>query len=205
MTEPQTSFRVADIPSQDGYKLATGLVVPRPIGWIGSVSAAGVDNVAPYSFFNVMSGDPVHVVFSPGGGNRKDTLDNVREIAEFTVNIVTAETVVAMNETAAMIPADEDEFEHAGITKLASVEIGPCRVAEAAATMECRVIDIVHIGTENAGNYLVIGEAVMIHVADRLLDGTRIDQRELKAIGRHTGNWYSNATDLFTLDRPTET
>ena len=202
MTESQTTFRLADLAGQDAYKLATGLIVPRPIGWIGTVSAAGVDNVAPYSFFNVMSGDPVHVIFSPGGGARKDTLDNVREVDEFTVNIVTAETVEAMNTTAATLPADEDEFDHAGITKVPSLEIAPCRVAEATATMECRVIDIVHIGREGAGNHLVIGEAVMIHVADRVLDGTRINQEELKAIGRHAGNWYSNATDLFTVERP---
>ncbi len=202
MTESQTSFRLADLAPQDGYKLATGLIVPRPIGWIGTVSADGVDNVAPYSFFNVMSGDPVHVIFSPGGSARRDTLDNVREVPEFTVNIVTAETVEAMNATAASLPADEDEFEHAGITKLPSTEIGPCRVAEATATMECRVIDIIHIGREGAGNHLVIGEAVMIHAADRVLDGTRVLQEELRAIGRHAGSWYSNATDLFSLDRP---
>jgi len=202
MTDPQTSFRLADLSGVDGYKLATGLIVPRPIGWIGTVSGDGVDNVAPYSFFNVMSGDPVHVVFSPGGSARRDTLDNVRAVPEFTVNIVTAETVEAMNATAASLPADEDEFEHAGITKLPSVEIGPCRVAEATATMECRVIDIVHVGREGGGNHLVIGEAVMIHVADRVLDGTRVDQHELKAIGRHAGSWYSNATDLFSIDRP---
>ncbi|MBT5139471.1 MAG: flavin reductase family protein [Acidimicrobiaceae bacterium] len=202
MIESQTSFRVADISAQDGYKLATGIVVPRPIGWIGTVSASGLDNLAPYSFFNVMSGDPVHVVFSPGGGARKDTLDNVREVGEFTVNVVTAETVEAMNATSATLPADEDEFEHASITKLSSVEIGPCRVAEATATMECVVTDIVHVGHKDGGNHLVIGEAVMIHVANRVLDGTRILQDELRAIGRHAGSWYSNATDLFSIERP---
>ena len=202
MIESQTSFRIADVPSQDCYKLVTGLVVPRPIGWIGTVSTPGVHNLAPYSFFNVMSGDPIHVVFSPGCGARKDTLNNVREIGEFTVNIVTVETLEAMNATAATIPADEDEFDHGGVTKLKSVEIAPCRVAEAVATMECRVVDIVHVGREGGGNHLVIGEAVMLHVAERVLDGTRIDQGELRAVGRHAGNWYSNATDLFTIERP---
>ena len=203
MAEPHTTFRVADI-GGDGYKLGTGLVVPRPIGWIGSRSADGRDNLAPYSFFNVMSGDPLHVVFAPGVGEgvRKDTLDNVTATREFTVNIVTAETVEAMNATAASLPPDEDEFDHAGLTKLASHDIAPFRVGEAAATMECRVVDIVHIGREGGGSGLVIGEVLVIHVADRLLDGTRVDQAELKAIGRHAGNWYSHATDLFDITRP---
>lgn len=203
MAEPHTTFRVADI-GGDGYKLGTGLVVPRPIGWIGSRSVDGRDNLAPYSFFNVMSGDPLHVVFAPGMGEgvRKDTLDNVREVPEFTVNIVTAETVHQMNATAASIPADADEFEHAQLTKLRSHEIEPFRVGEAAATMECRVVDIVHVGREGGGSALVIGEVILIHVADRLLDGTRVDQAELRAIGRHAGNWYSNATDLFDITRP---
>jgi flavin reductase (DIM6/NTAB) family NADH-FMN oxidoreductase RutF len=176
--------------------------VPRPIGWIGTVSAAGVDNLAPYSFFNLIGSDPIHAAFSPGGGGRKDSLDNVREVPEFTINIVTAETAVAMNDTSATLPPEGDEFDHAGLTKLPSVDIAPCRVAEATATMECRVTDIVHVGREGAGNHLVIGEVVLIHAADRVLDGTRINQEELKAIGRHAGNWYSNATDLFTLERP---
>ena len=80
-------FHVADLQGVDGYKLATGLIVPRPIGWIGSISADGVVNLAPYSFFNVVSGQPPTFVFSPGRGGRKDTLANVREVGEFTINV----------------------------------------------------------------------------------------------------------------------
>lgn len=204
MAEPHTSFRVAELHPADPYKLASGLVVPRPIGWIGTQSADGVDNLAPYSFFNLVGSDPIHAAFSPGGGAgvRKDSLDNVRDVPEFTINIVTAETVEAMNATAASLPATADEFEHAGLTKLESTEIRPMRVGEATATMECRVTDIVHVGRPEGGNGLVIGEIVMIHVADRVLDGTRVLQEELRAVGRHVGSWYSNATDLFAIDRP---
>lgn len=204
MVEPHTTFRIADLPPIDPYKLASGLVVPRPIGWIGTRSAEGVDNLAPYSFFNLVGNDPIHAAFSPGGGGgiRKDSLDNVRAVPEFTINIVTAETVEAMNATAASLPAEDDEFEHAGLTKVASTEISPMRVGEATATMECRVTDIVHVGNPEGGNGLVIGEIVVIHVADRVLDGTRVKQDELRAIGRHAGSWYSHATDLFAIDRP---
>lgn len=202
MTEPQTSFRVADLEMVEAYKLTSGLVVPRPIGWVGTISADGVDNLAPYSFFNLVGNDPPHVAFSAGGG-RKDSLDNVRVIGEFTLNVVTAETVEAMNATSASVPAEADEFELAGLTKLASHDIRPHRVGEATATMECRVTDIVAIGRPDGGNHLVIGEVLLVHVADRILDGTRVDQAELRAVGRHAGSWYSHAVDLFSIDRPT--
>ncbi|MCP3936839.1 MAG: flavin reductase family protein [Actinomycetia bacterium] len=203
MSQPSdhSTFDLSEISPIDAYKLTSGLVVPRPIGWIGTLSSTGSPNLAPYSFFNLIGNDPPHLAYSPGGG-RRDSLDNVREIPEFTVNIVTVETVEAMNATAASLPPDEDEFDHAGLTKVASRMIAPPRVAEATATMECRVSDIVHIGRPGGGNHLVIGEIVMIHVADRVLDGTRVDPVALGAVGRHAGSWYSHSTDLFTFERP---
>ncbi|MEO0494550.1 MAG: flavin reductase family protein [Actinomycetota bacterium] len=204
MSDPSTTFLIDEIAPHDAYKLCSGLIVPRPIGWIGSLSADGIANLAPYSFFNLIGNDPMHVGFSPGsvGGSDKDSLANVRAVPEFTVNIVTDETVVAMNDTAATLPPEEDEFEHAGLTKLDSQLIRPPQVAEAIATMECRVTDIVHIGREGGGNDLVVGEVIAIHVADRVLDGTRVDQHGLRAVGRHAGSWYSHATDLFDITRP---
>lgn len=204
MTEPQTSFVIDEINPLDAYKLCSGLIVPRPIGWIGTIGEDGVANLAPYSFFNLIGNDPMHAAFSGGasGGSDKDSVANVRMVPEFTLNIVTSETVEAMNATAATLPRDRDEFEHAGLTKIPSTQIRPSRVAEATATMECRVVDIVHIGRPENGNDLVIGEILVVHVADRVLDGTRVDQHELRAIGRHAGSWYSNATDLFDIDRP---
>ena len=204
MAEASTTFLIDDIAPHDAYKLCSGLVVPRPIGWVGSLSGEGVANLAPYSFFNLIGNDPMHAAFSGGvsGGADKDSVANVREIPEFTLNIVTDETVVAMNATAATLPREQDEFEHAGLTKAESTLIRPPRVAEATASMECRVVEIVHVGRAGGGNDLVIGEIVAIHVADRVLDGTRVDQAELRAVGRHAGSWYSHATDLFDIDRP---
>ena len=204
MSDAPTTFFTDEMAAHDAYKLCSGLIFPRPIGWIGSLSADGIANLAPYSFFNLIGNDPMHVAFSPGsvGGGDKDSLANVKQVPEFTVNIVTAETVAAMNDTAATLPSEEDEFEHAGLTKLASERIRPPRVAEATATMECIVVDIVHVGRSGGGNDLVIGEVVVVHVADRVLDGTRVNQSELQAVGRHAGNWYSHATDLFDLTRP---
>ncbi len=202
--EHKTVFRTDELRGADGYKLITGLVVPRPIGWIGSVSADGVHNLAPYSFFNAVSGEPPTVVFSAGRGHgtRKDTADNVLATREFTVNVVTMATVEAMNTSSASLPADEDEFEHAGLTPLDSTLIAPKRVGEAAAQMECRLVADLHIGTEGGGNWLFVGEVVAFHVDTDLLDGTRVDQAELGAVGRHVGNLYSTTEHLFDLVRP---
>ncbi|MDH3300951.1 MAG: flavin reductase family protein [Acidimicrobiia bacterium] len=200
----KVTFLVDELQGVDGYKLVTGLVVPRPIGWIGSTSPEGVNNLAPYSFFNAVSGDPPTVIFSAGAGpgTRKDTADNVKASGEFTVNIVTDEVAEAMNVTSAAVPAAIDEFAHAGLTPVSGVVVGAPRVAEAKAQMECRVTHHLHIGREGGGNRLFVGEVVAFHVNEDLLDGTRVDQAALAAIGRHVGNGYSRTHDLFTMIRP---
>lgn len=201
MTDKQR-FTVAELAGADGYKLTTGLVVPRPIGWIGTVSSAGVANLAPFSFFNAVSGAPPTFVFSPGKTGRRDTLDNVREIGEFTINIVSEDVVEAMNATSASFEPGVDEFEACGLTAVPSTSIRPPMVGECKANIECVVTQIVDVGHPDHGNALVIGEAVEFHVAPQLLDGTRVDQIELRAIGRHAGNTYSRAVEVFELIRP---
>ncbi len=204
VTEPKTTFNVADLSPVEGYKLGSGLVVPRPIGWIGTRGTDGSENLAPYSFFNMVSGDPPTFLYSPGPNpdGPKGSLRNAEETRLFSINIVTAETVEAMNATAATVPHGESEFGLAGVTSIPGPATGVPTVAEATATIECRVTQFVKVGREGGGNVLVIGEAVAFHVADRILDGTRVDQAGLRAVGRHVGNTYSNATDLFDIVRP---
>ncbi len=206
MTSPsgKTTLLVDELSAIDGYKLTTGLIVPRPIGWIGSRSAEGAHNLAPYSFFNAVSGNPPTIVFSPAAGPnaRRDTATNVLATGEFSVNIVTAEVAEAMNATSASLAPDEDEFVHAGLTATAGSVIDAPLVRECRAQLECVLVDHLHIGATDAGNTLIVGQVVAFHIDDELLDGTRIDQEGLQAIGRHAGNTYSNATDLFELKRP---
>jgi len=196
------SFPVEDLQGAEGYKLGSGLIVPRPIGWIGTVDADGSTNLAPYSFFNMVAGVPPTFVFAPGNSVRRDTLANVRSVPEFTINIVTDEVVDAMNATAASLEAGASEFDLPGITAIPSERIRPPRVGECKATIECVVDQIVAVGDPAHGNSLVIGHAVMFHVDDALLDGTRIDQAALRAVGRHAGNTYSRTSDQFDIVRP---
>lgn len=195
------TFVTEELSGTDPYKLLTGLIVPRPIGWIGSRSASGSDNLAPYSFFNAISGDPPMVMFSPGAG-RKDTRDNVVATGVFTLNVVTVDLVTAMNESAASIPDGNSEFDHAGLTAVDATLVDAPMVAECPATMECRMTQHFHVGRPDGGNTVIIGEVVAFHIDDRLLDGTRVDQAALGAVGRHVGELYSTTETLFGLPRP---
>jgi flavin reductase (DIM6/NTAB) family NADH-FMN oxidoreductase RutF len=197
-------FMAAEIDAIDAYKLMTGLVVPRPIGWIGTRSAVGVNNLAPYSFFNGVAASPPTVMFAPTGQPhaRKDTLANVRATEVFTVNIVSFALADAMNATSGTYPEEVDEFEVAGLTVRAAESIDAPIVAEAPASFECRVSQIVEIGAAPMGSSVVFGEIVAFNIDERILHGTRIDQVLLDPIGRHAGNWYSRSREMFEVERP---
>lgn len=197
------NFAVSDLAPVDTYKLLTGLVVPRPIGWIGTVDADGRPNVAPYSFFNAVSGAPPTVIYSVGVGARgaKDSLANAVETGEFTCNIVGMAVAEGMNQSAAELPHGESEFDFAGLTPEPSVDVGAPRVAEARASFECRLTQTVEIG-DPVANVVVFGEAVRFHIDDDILDGTRVDFEGLDAVGRLAGNWYADTRNRFELVRP---
>ncbi len=206
--EPKRTYLVEDMDPGSSYKLGTGLTVPRPIGWIGTVDADGNHNLAPYSFFNMMAIYPPTFVVAPVLGGRKDTLSNLETTREFTVNIVTEETVEQMNATAATLDAGVSEFEATGLTPMASETVAAPMVGEATANFECVVTQIIPVGKPSGDlpgtGMLVIGEATRIHVAERVVDDHfNVDQVELKAIGRHVGGMYTTtANSLFTIDRP---
>lgn len=189
----------------DAYKLLIGLVVPRPIGWIGSVDAAGVRNLAPFSFFNAVAATPPTVIFSPlmQKGARKDTLRNVEEVGEFTVSFVSSDLADAMNLTSGRYPSDVDEFEMANLTPVGGTKVRAPMVAEARANLECRVSQLVPVGRPPMNSVLVIGEVVAFHVREDLLDGTRVDQAGLDLIGRMGGPNYTRTRDVFGMERPT--
>lgn len=198
------SFDPATMAPDDAYKLLIGLVVPRPIGWIGTMSTAGVRNLAPYSFFNAVSGYPPTVMFSPGRfeGRRKDSWANAEDTGEFTANIVGRHLAERMNVSSGRVDASVDEFALAGLTAAAGAVVNAPMVAEADANLECRVTQIVPVGREPRDAVVILGEVVRLHIRTSLLDGTRIDQAALDAIGRMGGPRYTTTADIFEMIRP---
>lgn len=187
--------------SDDRYKLLTGLIVPRPIGWIGTRRSDGTNNLAPFSFFNVVSSNPPVVFFSAGShrDRPKDSATLAEESGEFTVNIVSEDVAEAMSITSGSYAAEDDEFDIAGLTAVDGVEVHAPIVEESPANLECKVRQIIEIGERNR---LVLGDVVAIHVEERVLDGTRIDNDALRAIGRMAGSTYVNTRDRFDIVRP---
>lgn len=207
-SEPKRSYDVKDLEPVDAYKLGSGLTVPRPIGWIGTMSNEGVRNLAPYSFFNMVAMYPPTFVVAPQLTSRKDTLANLQATGVFTINIVTEETVEAMNLSSGTYPAEIDEFELCGLTPISADTNDAPLVAEAVANFECTVVQSIPVGEQRDGlagtGMLVIGEAQRIHVAERVSDEAfHIDPVELRAVGRHAGSWYNRTSDsLFKVERP---
>lgn len=189
------------------YKLMIGSVVPRPIGWISTVSDAGIPNLAPFSFFNAVCSNPPTVLFCPSirgaDGSEKDTLKNVRANGEFVVNIVSEALAEAMNLSAAELPPEMDEFAYAGVTAEPSQVVKPPRVGESLIHYECRMTQIIEISTQPGGGSIVIGEVLHLHVDDSVMIGSdKIDVLKLQPIGRLAGASYCRVNDLFDLARP---
>jgi flavin reductase (DIM6/NTAB) family NADH-FMN oxidoreductase RutF len=186
----------------DNYKLLTNLVVPRPIAWVTSLSASGVVNLAPFSFFNAVGSDPLYIIISIGHNDRgepKDTAKNIRTNGEFVVNLVTEDLFGAMNISAADFPADESELEAAHLHFAPSVHVKVPRVAEAQASLECKLFSEQALGA----NMLFIGEVVMFHVADHLIDA-RMHINNFAPIGRlGSPSVYCRTTDRFDVARIT--
>lgn len=198
------SFDMTEIDPTDVYKLMTGLVVPRPIGWVATVDDHGRPNLAPYSFFQCVATNPPVVLFSAGvvNGHQKDSLLNARSTGEFTCNIVDRTTAEAMNASSAELDRGESEFDFAGLTPIPAADVAAPVVAEAKASFECRVQQIVELGTPPMEHAVVFGEVVRVNVADDILDGTRVDFAALDAVGRLAGNAYVTTRDRFDLTRP---
>ena len=178
------------------YYLLTGLVIPRPIAWVSTVSPEGVDNIAPHSYFNLVSSDPPHVMFASTGV--KDTLRNIRASGEFVVNLVTTDLVEEMNATATDLPPDIDEFDWVGLESAPSRTVGARRVARAKAHFECRVVHDLPVGNGN----MVVGRVTHVHVDPSVWSEGRVAARLLDPVCRLAGTRYATLGDSFQLPRP---
>ena len=202
-TGSQVTIDPAAIPPHQVYKILIGSVVPRPIAFVSTVSREGKLNLAPFSFFNAICGDPPTVCFSTSFREpRKDTYMNVKATGEFVVNIVSEEIAEKMNLCYGDYPNGADEFEISGLTAVPSDLIRPPRVRESHVNMECRLTQIVDISARPYGGSLIIGEVIRFHVDDGIIDNFRIDADKLQAIGRMGGNEYARTRDRFEMIRP---
>ncbi len=193
----------------DGHGLPhnpfNALVVPRPIGWISSRDKKGVDNLAPYSFFNAVAYTPPQVMFSSTGSKAdqdgaKDTLANIQDTGVFCVNIVGKDMLDAMNATSETLPNNVDEFAHAGLEKAACETINCARVTNIPAALECELIDTVVM--RGGQNTVVFGEVTGIYMDDAFLVDGKFDSAKFMPVGRLGYMDYSMVTDSFELIRP---
>ncbi|MFN5219190.1 MAG: flavin reductase family protein [Sphingomonadales bacterium] len=191
------------------HQYLLGSVGPRPICFASTIDAQGRPNLAPFSFFNVVSANPPVLVFAPNNSGRdgspKHTYLNAKEVPEVVVNVVTYSMVQQMNVAAAPWDKGISEFEKDGFTPIASDLIKPLRVKESPVQMECRVIEIKEFGTGGGAGNLVMAEVLKIHINKEFIgaDG-KIDQTKIDLVGRMGGSWYCRTTPdaLFQLAQP---
>lgn len=191
----------------EGHRLAhdplNAIVAPRPIGWISSVSAEGVRNLAPYSFFNLFNYKPPIIGFCSQG--EKDSLNNIRATGEFVWNLVSHDLAAAMNASSAGVPAEVDEFALSGLASLASRAVAPPRVAESFVQFECHLSQIVQLTRADGAPlpaWLVLGEVVWIHIDPRAIVEGSYDTAAANPVLRGGGQDYFTLGTRFQAKRP---
>ena len=198
---------VNDLRASEFYQHMVRIIVPRPIAWVSTRSAARVDNLAPFSYFTGVGSRPPTLLFCPANrrdGSPKDTLANIGETGEFVVNVVTDDLASSMNATAAEIDADESEFDLAGIEMTESERVNVARVQKAPVQIECRLRDWIRVGEGPGGANIVLGDVLLLHIDPAVSNPEGFVEPELlDAVGRMGGLSYCRTRDRFDLPRPT--
>lgn len=201
-----------DLPVQKLHQYLLGAIGPRPIAFASTVDAEGKPNLAPFSFFNVFSANPPILIFSPARSGRtnttKDTYNNVKVVPEVVINVVNYDIVHQMSLASSPYDPGVNEFEKAGFTALKSDSVKPFRVAESPVQFECKVNEVIELGTEGGAGNLIICEVVKIHIHDKVLDSNgMIDQQKIDLVARMGGDWYSraNTESMFEITKPIST
>ena len=192
-----------------GYLLSA--VAPRPIAFASTMDRDGNPNLSPFSFFNVFSANPPVLIFSPARRVRdnttKHTLENVEVLNEVVINVVNYDIVHQMSLSSTEYPEGVNEFEKAGLTMLPSDKVKPFRVAESPVQFECKVNDIIKLGSEGGAGNLVICEVVKLHISEDVLNADKtINQEALDLVARAGGSYYSRAKQgFFEIPKPLRT
>lgn len=203
------SLQLKDLSIPDVQNYLQHSIGPRPICFASTIDKEGNVNLSPFSFFNLVSTNPPIIVFSPSRRVRDNTtkhsLQNVFEVPEVVVNIVTWDILQQTSLSSCEYPKGVDEFVKTGLHKEDSVLVRPPRVKESPVQLECRVLEVKPLGTEAGAGNLVIAEVLMIHVDESILNEKGlIDQRKLDLAARLGGNWYTraNTATIFEIEKP---
>jgi flavin reductase (DIM6/NTAB) family NADH-FMN oxidoreductase RutF len=194
------------LPAAEGYRWLTATVTPRPIAWVSTRSPEGIDNLAPFSFFQVVCDDPPTLMISisqRNGSELKDTLLNVRDSGELVVHLVSHAQAEAMNASSSSLSRGVSEFEQFGIAAVPSDLVKPLRVAGAQVAFECRLAEIKPYPAEQPTHHLVFAEVLLAHIDEGVLaDARHADAAKLDLVGRMGGSLYATTRDTFTMVRP---
>lgn len=203
------SINPKDIPIPELHGLLLGAVSPRPIAFASTIDIDGNVNLSPFSFFNVFSANPPIMIFSPArrvrGNTTKHTLDNAMATNEVVINVVNYDMVQQMSLSSTEYALGVNEFEKAGFTEVASETVKAPRVKESPVSFECKVNEIIHLGTEGGAGNLIICEVTKIHLDTQILDEKgKIDPNKIDTVARMGGNWYSRASgkSIFEIPKP---
>jgi flavin reductase (DIM6/NTAB) family NADH-FMN oxidoreductase RutF len=203
------SITIKDISPLAAQNYLQHAIAPRPICFASTIDNDGNVNLSPFSFFNLFSTHPAIIVFSPSRRLRdnttKHTLQNILEVPEVVVNIVSYDILQQVSLSSCEYPKGVDEFIKAGFTKEPSQLIRPPRVKESPVQMECKVLEVNPLGNEGGAGNLVIAEVLMMHINENILDTSgNIDQKKLDLAARLGGHWYTraNASTIFEVEKP---
>ena len=206
------SFTPKDLTVAKMHHYLLGAIGPRPIAFASTIDGNGQVNLAPFSFFNVFSANPPILIFSPARSGRtnttKDTYNNVKAHPEVVINVVNFDIVEQMSLASSPYPAGENEFVKSGLTPIPSDLVKPFRVKESPVQFECKVNQVIELGTEGGAGNLIICEVVKFHIDESYLDENQlIDQQKIDLVARMGGNWYCRANEhaMFELEKPITT
>lgn len=204
------SIEAKDLSPKERYFYLTGGVAPRPIAFVSTISKEGIPNLAPFSFYNAFSSNPPVVVFSPARTANpdkpyKDTYTNLIETKECVIQSVTYEMAEKMNLTAQDLDSGVNEFELAGFTELPSDIVKPPRVKESPFQMECKLLEMKHLGEEPGSGNLAICEVLKFHIDESVFkdDSKKIDTKKIDLVGRNGEHYYTRASGaaIFEIKR----
>lgn len=185
------------------YATMIRAITPRPIAWVSTISAVGITNLAPFSYFNGICSQPAALMFSPVNkpdGSKKDTVRNIESNGQFVVNLVPYSAAESMFQTAGDYEYETSEFAAVGLTEKPSLRVRPPGVAQSPIQFECELIQIVPIGAGPLAANVIIGKILMMNIADEILDENgKIDPALLDTVGRMGGFSYCRTTDRFEL------